>query len=195
MIKNGVFVMSKIDFEKYNNEYIEGFLTDREHFNGVLFLLREPNTDKQTEFWFKKSLKNDSSQRSFRLYRNKFNIYLEYLGGNYNLSECAYANVRPIDGENYKSDEFKKLNNQQIFERFKYILDCCGSKVKYVFTCNDIFSAICEENKLQQDEIKESIIQYRKSNVRKRYIEFNGVIVFEIYHPSYTKYPKRVNEI
>lgn len=187
--------MSEIDFEQYNNEYIEGFLTDKEHFNGVLFLLREPNTDKQTEFWFKKSLETDSSQRSFRLYKNKFNIYLEYLGDNYNLFDCAYANIRPLDGKNYKSDEFKKLNNQQLFNKFQNILDCCGAKVKCVFTCNDIFNAICEENKIEQNEIKESSIRYRKSKVRKRYIELNEVTVFEIYHPSYTKYPKRINEI
>ena len=187
--------MNCIGFEHYDNKYIEGFLTDREHFNGVLFLLREPNTDKQTEFWFKKSLENNSSQRSFRLYKNKFNIYLEYLGNDYNLIECAYANIRPFDGENHKSDEYEKLGNSKIYNRFQYVLNCCGSEVKYIFTCNDIFNAICEENKIEQNEIKESSIRYRKSNVRKKYIEINGVTVFEIYHPSYTKYPKRINEI
>jgi hypothetical protein len=187
--------MSNNEFKKYNNEYIEGFLSDKEHFNGVLFLLREPNAPKQTEFWFKKSLENNSTQRSFTLYKNKFNIYLGYLEGNYKLSGSAYANIRPSDGENYTSKKYKELSNSNKYSKFLDILNCCDGKVRYVFTCNDIFKAICEMNNIDPNKTESSNIIYRKSNVRKRFVKINGITIFDIYHPSYTKYPMKANKI
>lgn len=187
--------MSNNKFKKYNNEYIEGFLSDKEHFNGVLFLLREPNADDQTEFWFKQSLENNSTQKSFTLYKNKLNIYLGYLDGNYKLSDCAYANIRPSNGENHTSNEYNDLSNSDKYNRFLNILDCCDGKVKYVFTCDDIFKAICEENNIDLNEAEISNIRYIRSNVRKKFIKLNGITIFDIYHPSYTKYPMKVDEV
>lgn len=187
--------MSNNEFKKYNNKYIEGFLSDKEHFNGALFLLREPNTSNQTEFWFKKSLENNSTQRSFILYKNKFNIYLGYLDGNYKLSDCAYANIRPSDGEKYASDKYNDLSNSDKYNKFLDVLDYCDGKVKYVFTCNDIFKAICEMNNIGPNKTETSNIRYRKSNVRKKLVTLNGITIFDIYHPSYTKYPMKADEV
>ncbi len=175
------------------NEYIEGYLSDKEHFNGVLFLLREPHTNGETqkEFWFKKSLINNSHQRSFSLYKNKFNIFLKYLNGNYNLSDCAYANIRPSDGDSTKSENYNKLDDSFIFDRFISIVDDCENKIKYVFTCYDIFDAIKNCSKSELCDI--TGIKYKKSNKNKRVMRFNNIIIYEIYHPSYTKYPKEIN--
>ena len=74
---------------------LEGFLDDT-FFNGVIFLLREPNTgkeNKQTEFWLKKRLTgnyayNDAAmdkaqirndKRAYTKYRNGFQAMLTYV--------------------------------------------------------------------------------------------------------------------
>ena len=76
---------------------LEGFLDDR-IFNGVIFLLREPNTGKgctQKEFWFKKrlpkdykypdqqtkeeSIKNRNDKTARTKYRNRFEEMLTYV--------------------------------------------------------------------------------------------------------------------
>lgn len=179
-----------MDFEKHNDEYTEGYLSDKEHFNGVLFLLREPHTDGeiQKEFWFKKSLINNSHQRSFSLYKNKFNIFLKYLNGNYNLSDCAYANIRPDNGERTRSEDYNKMKDEQLFDRFEAIVKICDNKIKYVFTCYDIFDAIKNYGKGTLCDTEG--ITYKKSNKNKRVMKLGDIIVYEIYHPSYTKYPK-----
>lgn len=171
-------------------EYIEGYLSNKENFNGVLFLLREPNTKGkiQEEFWFKNSLEKNIHQRSFSLYKNKFNIYLKYLNGEYNLSDCAYANIRPTDGEKRKSDKYNKINNKDILNRFMSIVKACDNKVKFVFTCYDIFDALKEAPNSQS--VEGFGIKYRKSDKTKRVMCIENITVYEIYHPSYTKYPK-----
>lgn len=180
-----------VGFERNDkNEYIEGYLSDKEHFNGVLFLLREPNTKgkRQKEFWFKNSLEKNSRQRSFSLYKNKFNIYLKYLNGEYNLSDCAYANIIPTDGKKSKSDKYRKINNENIRNRFISIVNECNNKIKFVFTCYDIFDALKETENSQP--VEGMGIKYRKSDKTKRVIRIGNITVYEIYHPSYTKYPK-----
>lgn len=185
-------------FHKYKNEYIEGFLSDKAHFNGVLFLLKEPNSNgkEQCEFWFRNGLLDSTtleknSKRAFTLYKNKFNIYLGYLKGNYNLYDCAYANIRPSNGKSAESKEYKNLKDNDKYNRFLSIVEECENKIEYVFTCYDIFDALLKEGDGKLLNVQG--IEYHNSNgsiLTKRVMEINGIIVYEIYHPSYTKYPK-----
>lgn len=179
------------NFAEYNGKPIEGYLSDKEHFNGVLFLLREPNTDKQNEFWFKRSLEENRKQRSFSLYKNKFNIMLSYLPEKYLLKDCAYANIRPLNGGKVKSVDYINEKEISIFNRFNEIINCCDNRVKFVFTCYDIFNSIL--NNSNGVLTNENGIEYNKVKDRKRVLKYNGITIFEIYHPSYTKYPKKAD--
>ncbi len=180
--------MTNADFYKHNGCYTEGFLSDKEHFNGVLLLLREPNTKEADGFWFK-----DGTTGNLALYQNKFNIYLEYLEGTYDLADCAFANIRPQNGEAFASKAYKELQPYEKCERYEELVKACGnSKLKYVFTCSDIFDAICKTK-----EIKPSLyskIQYKDVGKKFRMVEIDGITIYEIYHPSYRKYPEHPGE-
>ena len=103
------------EFHKNNNgEYTEGFLGEPENFNGIVFLLREPNTggEPAEEFWFKKVL-NDSenyhkslessnkeksktanSKRDATKFRNRFSEMLEFIDHKENdLKNSVFCNV------------------------------------------------------------------------------------------------------
>lgn len=146
---------------------LEGFLDDT-FFNGVIFLLREPNTgkeNKQTEFWLKKRLTgnyayNDAAmdkaqirndKRAYTKYRNRFHAMLTYVytGSDKELRHAAYFNLRPDAGEISRSKEYSERakDSDYVTKKFKSIVDYCKSRTYgglTVFTCSDIFEILAE---------------------------------------------------
>lgn len=76
----------------------EGYLSDPSTFNGLLILLREPNTGgkKPPYFWMKDVVIPNHGEPRGRDYYQKLSAYVSLLG--YCLEQCAYANLNPNGG-------------------------------------------------------------------------------------------------
>ena len=129
------------NIEEYKSSFcVDGFLSDK--FNGVLFVLKESNTEGNPElndtFWFK----DCQGAKRWKLYRNSMIIYLEKcVGKGLKYQECAYMNLNKRGGYGKCNDE--QLTNYVNNEKYKqFILKqieiinpkhiiCCGSKTVY----------------------------------------------------------------
>lgn len=122
-------------------EYIEGYLSNKENFNGVLFLLREPNTNGkiQKEFYFRKCLYKEENNSAMNFYTDYFRNILACLPEDKELKDCAYANIIPDHGMTSKSKEYKSLSNEERVARFESLLN---KKTKIIFVCKEEFDSI-----------------------------------------------------
>ena len=184
-----------MDFSNRFSEGIEGYLSSKETFNGVLFLLREPNSSEQKRFWFKDcmekeekgSLSDESgvSKRQYTKYKKIFERLLEYTGIE-GLQNCAYANIKPDSGCNVVSAEYKTITNDEKADRIDSLFKACNPKVAFV--CGDMFDALISKRNMQYSTGEG--IRYNKTRLRKG--SYNGIAIFETYHPSYRgSYPER----
>ncbi len=164
---------------------LEGFLDDT-FFNGVIFLLREPNTgkeNKQTEFWFKKRLTgnyayNDASMDKVQIrndkgactkYRNRFQAMLTYVftGSDKELRHAAYFNLRPDAGEISRSKEYseRSKDSDYVTNKFNSIVDYCQNRTSgelTVFTCEEIFDMLKKCYHIPEQSIKRDGVDYGK---------------------------------
>ena len=152
------------------NPDIEGFLAkDGVQFNGVVFLMREPNTggEKADDFWFKNCLNGTIPDRiadekaykgKFYTYNKKFIRLLSYIYQDKNhdrvgeLKHSAYFNLRPDGGNARMSEAYKALRDtpDQCKYRFGQILAYCTERIRTddgkgtlnIFTCWDIANAL-----------------------------------------------------
>lgn len=121
-----------------NSFCVDGFLG--EEFNGVLFILKESNTDgnaqKDDFFWFK----DGERSKDWKKYRNSMDWYLKnYISENIDYSECAYMNLNKRGG--YKRCNTTQLKNYVheyqdfIKEEIRIInpkhIVCCGVETVY----------------------------------------------------------------
>ncbi len=156
-------------------------------FNGVLFLLREPNSygEKVIETdneWISKVLNSEKTKNADK-YRKAFSSLLNSIGYNdKTLFNCAFDNINPNGGKSGVGDEYGSLNKAK---RALSIID--EIKPKYVFTCLDIYHAIKQyliDSHIDYIESKDGIV-YKRG--RKNKIEFNysnrKIELFQIYHP------------
>lgn len=175
-----------IEFQKNDKgEYIEGFLSDKEHFNGILFLLREPNTNRkiQKEFYFRKCLYKEENNSTMDFYADYFRNILACLPEDKKLEDCAYANIIPDHGMPSKSEEYKNLSNEERVARFKSLLN---KKTKIIFVCQEEFDSIRKERNIEWEE--NCGIKYSNKPTSKRILNYNdNITVYEIYHPNYIK--------
>ena len=126
-------------FEDYKKSFcIDGYLSDK--FNGILFILKESNTEgiAETEdtFWFK----DCKNAKRWNLYHNSMVTYLEmFFGEKANYRECAYMNLNKRGGFG-KCDDLQLKNYVDKYPDFikkqieiikpKHII-CCGSKTVF----------------------------------------------------------------
>lgn len=169
----------RIGFAKNDKgKYIEGYLSDKEHFNGVLFILKEPNTNDQGEFYFRECVSGKIND--MKKYINVFNDLLKNHAGSVKLNECAYANIIPTKGEKNESKSYKNLPNDERFKRINSFIDKYNPKI--IFVCSKDFDALInEENLKTEDGI---IYKYLKP---KRLTHYKDVNIYEIYHPAYRR--------
>jgi len=159
-------------------EYIEGYLSDKEHFNGVLFLLKEPNTPKQETFYFRECVNGEKNNMGN--YITVLNNLLKHYTNNAKLEECAYANMIPDHGMPKESEEYKCLSDKFRFDRFISIINEC--KPSIVFLCTKDFDGIVKYANIESIENKG--VKYSNSKNTKRIAYYNDVLIYEIYHPS-----------
>lgn len=193
----------------------EGYVGNKEDFNGVIFYLKEPNTggDETKEFWFQriitdkdnyyKNLEKElteagcknvntiirSSKGIATRFENRFKEMLEQLGLNdKKLTDVAFCNVNSDSGDTTLTGEFKNKLATSAVCKLETIIKNMDKNELIVFTCKDIF------NKLRGAwpvEAKEDGLRYNDEEKALR--SFSHVIgnkkitVYEIYHPSSRK--------
>ena len=193
----------------------EGYVGNKEDFNGVIFYLKEPNTggDETKEFWFQriitdkdnyyKNLEKElteagcknvntiirSSKGIATKFENRFKEMLEQLGLNdKKLTDVAFCNVNSDSGDTTLTGEFKNKLATSAVCKLETIIKNMDKNELIVFTCKDIF------NKLRGAwpvEAKEDGLRYNDEEKALR--SFSHVIgnkkitVYEIYHPSSRK--------
>lgn len=183
------------DFYKYNEKYIEGYLGEPENFNGIVFLLKEPNNpDGAKEFWFKsmldsteKYLKETKNSRSiFTKFKNRFSEMIEYTDNNKELKNAIFCNVNPIYGKSKATNDFYEIltsgKPEKMLEFFSSLKD-----IITVFTCKDIYRHLLKSDKIKV--LKEtSGLRYKNKNEPlgcfECEIRSTKVVVYEILHPS-----------
>lgn len=161
------------DFYKTKNgEYLEGHLGKPEEFNGIVFLLREPNDKKKDIkrvdgkeeednkfFWFKNVLcggriynecdSEKDKKRSMTAgtkYKNRFREMLRYIKHkDEDLNDAIFCNVHPEWGNTYKSDEYEETKQPNIVQKMKLIesrAQQCKVRTLTIFTCKDIYDIL-----------------------------------------------------
>ncbi|MBQ7122472.1 MAG: hypothetical protein IJO03_09455 [Clostridia bacterium] len=195
-------------YEFYKNtqgETIEGYLGTAESFNGFVFILREPNSNREQpeEFWFKKVLDDSDeyhnqlllngesyknickSKRASTKYKNRFSEMLKSVGCSENsLNNAVFCNIHPEYGDTYKTAEY----SQYLQSRSETIINFLSHnrKALTIFTCIDIYNSLKNYFKpIQEDE---EGIKYQKKTLKKFKTICNSceVVVYEIYHPSFS---------
>jgi len=200
------------------NMTFEGYVgkdNAKENFNGIVFLLREPNTggEDTKEFWFRevtedfdgyyKKLKNDgvsnqkisTSKKAASLYKKSFNLLLKQIGSsNKKLTETGYYNLFPGRGNSTVSPDYKSFVKDEgnVYRKVEAIITEMPSKEYTIFTVNDIFDKLASCD-LQDMKMFDDGIKYSRSAriVTKRKLCFKmgakDITVYEIFHPSYTR--------
>ena len=165
-------------------------------YNGVLILLREPNDPNSPEklvmehnqSWIHMVLATNEKGRSVSRYRNRFAEMLQYVGLNpeTELSHIAYANIKQTGGGASSDDEYWNLSSEEKKARFALIQTQVNPQI--VFTVYDIFNSITEGTTVTRNGI-----QYkRRKNPKRKAIDKNGIIYYEILHPSWS--PKAIHQ-
>lgn len=196
------------EFHKNNKgEYTEGFLGEPENFNGIVFLLREPNTggEPAEEFWLKEVLTNPenyhkalessntdkkkiaNSKRDATKFRKRFSEMLEFIDHKEDdLKNSVFCNVNPKSGGKTLSKEYKEaMKNGKPQEMALYFASLKDEIT--VFTCVDIYKKLFES-----DNTKIDIIEQKKGFIYNRKpldcfigkIDNKKITVYAIYHPS-----------
>lgn len=182
------------NFYKKNSIEIEGFISETE-FNGILFLLKEPNDPSVKEFWFKKVVNDmdctyyntlEEGKSTATRFKNNFEKCLKQIENTvkYNLNDSAYMNLRPDGGESTESIKYEKLlkelSNQH--ERWK-IIESLSPKI--IFTCKKNYEKLKTIMNCENKDI-DSGIKYKNKALRYFESKINGkdCAVYEIYHPS-----------
>ena len=164
---------------------IEGYISERKNFNGVLFVLKEPNSDNQTSFWFKNCFEeipqDPVSKKSFTQYCNCFKKLLTYVPFEPELTDCAYANIKSFSGQSSVSVEYSCIKDREKAERVESLIKACNPIV--IFVCQDSFDALVK-NKNLDIQLLEDGITYKNGEKRLRSMDYNNVKIYEIYHPS-----------
>lgn len=191
------------EFYKHKDEFTEGYLGEPEKFNGIIFLLKEPNNlDGAKEFWLKKVLNNSTeyhrnleengkdkkditrSKRTFTAFKNRFMEMLEFIGLNKeDLQNSVFCNIHPVCGANTETKTVEKAI-KETSEEMLYFLSTLKSDIT-IFTCKNIYRHLLESDKIPYKTQKTGL-SYKNQELGCFKCEINNtrVTVYEIYHPS-----------
>ncbi len=197
--------------ENYGFDKNEGFIGNVDDFNGIIFCLREPNTNnkKAEEFWFQKVINQREqyfqelkekkqgniviSKRIATRFKNEFVGILEQLKIDETLSNIAFCNVNSEKGRNKVEKEYN-VALEKADEKMEEIVILSPKKQLRIFTCVDIYEKLKNawNDKYDIKEEKEKGIKYLQTKTgktvkRNRFtcqIADKNVTVYDMYHPS-----------
>lgn len=181
---------------------LEGYLGDKEHFNGVLFILREPNSGGKSadKFWMWKVAHGKTCGMTGTAlgtrYQNRFSEMLKAIVMEPNdLKNAAYVNVHPEHGSSTVSNAYQDIPRKQLGEIA--VAKCLSLNANTVFTCPDIYEGM---KKCLTEEYRGGTLVERENNSKFCYrrkgkpvqmskFTFCGVCgweitVYQILHPS-----------
>ena len=190
------------DFYKNSkDEYVEGYLSSREEFNGIVFLLRESNDPKPDNFWFRRVVMGDSgdsykddarSKGAGTRYIKRFIEILESTPFNddnpsvkfsqNDLCNAIYCNIHPEYGESTKTTTYKEVME----ERSEAIIDMLSQRHKelVIFTCIDIYDNL--KKYLSPVKEHDDGLRYSRKTLPWFKAEKNSckIRIYKMYHPS-----------
>lgn len=181
---------------------LESYLGDKEHFNGVLFILREPNSggNPADTFWMKMVANDQPTSAENKAhetrYKNRFSEMLKAIGmGPNDLKNAAYVNVHPEHGSSTVSNAYQGIPRKQLGE--SAVAKCQRLNAKTVFTCPDIYEGmkkyLTEEDSggTLAEQVNNSKFCYQRKGklIQMSKFTFCGacgweIIVYKILHPS-----------
>ena len=182
------------DFLKDSNgEYVEGYLSSKEDFNGIVFLLKEPNNPNGAdEFWFKNMLESSekyqketkTSKSIYTKFKIRFSEMIQSIDSKKALTDSIFCNLNPVKGNSKASDDFYTLlengKAESMLEFFATLKDNI-----IIFTCKDIYRHLKTSNKISIKKVQ-SGLKYKKETLECFECEMGQarIVVFEINHPS-----------
>lgn len=164
-----------------------------ENFNGVLFLLREPDSggervSSEDNSWISNVLncKPVVNEYDAEKYRKAFSAMLNFIGHeSTGLSRTAFDNIYPYSGEASMSEDYRRLKSRDKSNRAFQIID--DIKPEYIFTCYDIYNALKEDlNKKNINYVENhNGLTYKRGQKKYLKLEYNNrqLSIYEIYHP------------
>jgi len=180
------------EFFQKEGKLLEGYLSSEEEFNGIVFLLREPNDADPTEFWFKNVLDKKETGQIPSKYVNRFLEMLIATGHADDntspeileklLRNAVYCNIHPEFGGNSATRSFHKKKR----ERSRIFLDRFPREHKEltIFTLWDIYDIFLE----YLEPVEKASLNGLKYSTRKRCFQTTRdgckLTVYEIVHPS-----------
>lgn len=180
-------------FNKHNGVVTEGYLGNAEDFNGIVFLLKEPNNSEDADvFWFRNLLKEPECYKNstktekmvFTRFKNRFTEMIDFVCNDKELQDAVFCNINPVlggDTETPKVNEF--IKDGKVEEMLKFF---CTLKADItVFTCKNIYRHLLETDNIP-DKIQKPGLTYKNGNLGCFQCEINNtkITVYEIIHPS-----------
>lgn len=158
--------------------------------NGVLIVLREAHKDNENVTveenldgnckWIQSVLCSDETGNQKGRYRNRFFEMLEAVGKDKtDLPSVTFTNINNKGGGSCKSDSYDSLDKVEILDE---ILDLI--KPKIVFLPHDVFY---DKIKHHSNVELQHGLMYKNCEKELGKVTIDGVVFYEIYHPSYSK--------
>lgn len=181
-------------FKNKDGRYVEGYLNSKEDFNGIIFLLREPNdkAPEQSEFWFRNVLDDIVKGHLASRYKNRFIemlIATKFATDSKSaislIKNAMYCNLHPEYGESKKTEEYDEIK----VSRGTTFIDTFSKEHQHnhltIFTVWDIYD-IFLKHLGPVDETSDEGLQYKHNRKRCFHTKKNScdLTVYEIAHPS-----------
>ena len=174
----------------------DGYLSDPSAFNGILILLREPNTRGAAPegFWMRDVVVAHHGKRGGKSYYDKLSKYVEFLGST--LENCAFSNLNlsggyGAAGQGYQDSLLQFRTPDWNHHAWRLLLD---DRIKIILTVWDIANAIFSAmKKYSPEEVTGFSIGKRKEQKYPRELRAfqftpegsaRRKTVYTIYHPS-----------
>lgn len=191
-------------FYSYEGDFTEGFLGNPKDFNGIVFLLKEPNDPEGAKtFWFKEIENNfdgyfirskedadkiTKEKRVASKFINRFTELLEIvgLGSREDLGNAVFCNINPQGGGCTAGEIYKQKLETVPPVMLPYLATL--RKEITIFTCTEIYERL-KKLSVFENQITEDGIEYKGGKLKCTRGEVNGtkVCVYAIYHPSARK--------
>ena len=191
--------------KNYGFDEHEGFVGEVQNFNGLIFYLREANTNSErpNEFWFQRIVtdweayyeelkergeatnKIAINKKIATKFKNEFERIIKQLNLKKKLINCAFCNVNANGGGSEVKKPYKEaLKNAH--NKMERIINCIPSQEVTIITCRDIYAKLKASWKEMNMEIYNTGIKYDNGDKEYFFCQIGSkrVFVYEMYHPS-----------